>query len=239
MRAWGFEDAENAWPHEEYFDSLKDNSPPLRRLFDHARIACFGSENSSLLMWSHYADGLRGFCIGFDEEVLNSDPSETYFTDVEYMDTPPLVDGFLYAVASDQFDYHMAAIDERSRSESYLGRDPVTDEEYKEHADRAFELMTTIWRRAFAAKPFEWFYERERRLLIQTNSNNNDTSPVLHSYPISAVKQIIVGERMAKAYRARLLSIVAEHFPQLQVQCATRSRDAYTLRLYPLAQLDE
>ncbi|WFU31299.1 DUF2971 domain-containing protein [Bradyrhizobium brasilense] len=63
---------------------------------DSIRIACFGSERDNLLMWSHYGDGLRGFCIVFDEKLMVGARPEGYITDVACL-----------AVAHDQEDYHM------------------------------------------------------------------------------------------------------------------------------------
>ncbi|ROT94445.1 DUF2971 domain-containing protein [Histidinibacterium lentulum] len=55
-----------------YFNECKDYQPPFQEMRDGVRIACFGSQRDNLLMWSHYADGLRGFCIVFDENLVVS-----------------------------------------------------------------------------------------------------------------------------------------------------------------------
>lgn len=34
--------------------------------FEQRGVACFSAKNDDLLMWSHYADGHRGFCLEFD-----------------------------------------------------------------------------------------------------------------------------------------------------------------------------
>ena len=103
--AWGFPSdsvdeliADELFAKEakEYFDECKNYAPPFAEMRQGIRIACFGSEQNNLLMWSHYGDGLRGFCIVFDEELIaNADP-EGYLFDVAYLKEPPIVDRLIY-----------------------------------------------------------------------------------------------------------------------------------------------
>jgi hypothetical protein len=179
-------------------------------------------------MWSHYADGLRGFCLGLDETALEL-TSREYITDVEYLDSPPIVDSFLYVVAEDQFEYHLMAIEERERNEAYFGPDPISENDYRECAEEAFRLMTTIWRHAFAAKPLDWKYERERRLLIRTEQRDN--LPIFYHYPQSAIKEIILGERIGPEYRAQILELAAQHYPDAQILSARTVADGYSLTI--------
>src|SRR3546814_12320835 len=74
----------------------------------------------SLLMWSHYGDGLRGFCIAFDEEAITRGDTTGYVLDVAYLDAPPHVDSFIYGVAWDQDWYSHVAIEETEKAK--IGR---------------------------------------------------------------------------------------------------------------------
>jgi hypothetical protein len=67
---------------DEYFGSLENSQPHFKQMADRVRIACFGSEPDDLLMSSHYADGLRGFCIVFDEHLLMKVKLKGYISDV-------------------------------------------------------------------------------------------------------------------------------------------------------------
>ncbi|RYG97956.1 MAG: DUF2971 domain-containing protein [Alphaproteobacteria bacterium] len=229
--AWGFPDFDAAMAQDpaEYFESLEGLQPPFEDMRDGMRIACFGSEAENLLMWSHYADGLRGFCIAFDETLIVEQEPEGYLTDVAYLDRPPQVDSFVYAVAVDQEDYHLMAIDETQTAVTYLGK---TDEVkwipiYKQEAKAALSHMHRLWQHAFAAKPLEWQYERERRLLVQTWED--DKAAILRPYPKEAVRGITIGERMPPAYRERLLAIVHKVCGAIPVRTARRASDQYTL----------
>ena len=56
-------------------------------------------------MWSHYAGGLRGFCIEFNEEEIFEEDSSTFLVDVIYSNKPPIIDSLEYAVIQDQYEY--------------------------------------------------------------------------------------------------------------------------------------
>src|SRR3546814_2287171 len=85
------------------------------------RISCFSSEADNLLMWSHYGDGLRGFCIAFDEEAITRGDTTGYVLDVAYLDAPPHVDSFIYGVAWDQDWYsHVRSEEHTSELQSLM-----------------------------------------------------------------------------------------------------------------------
>lgn len=88
MHAWGF-DAEYSDPLvQQYFDEVKDYQANFSYAFRGVRISCFSREVRNLLMWSHYADGLRGFCVEFDETVFAKE-AEVLMLDVNYQARPP------------------------------------------------------------------------------------------------------------------------------------------------------
>lgn len=49
----------------------------------------------NILMWSHYGDGFKGFCIKFDKQkLIDSIPSKLFVAEktMEYLDSPPIMD---------------------------------------------------------------------------------------------------------------------------------------------------
>lgn len=84
VKAWGYDSGKgmNDPDTVAYFEDVLSYEPPFEEMLDRVRIACFGSEPDNLLMWSHYADGLRGFCIVFDEEAIVGKGPEAYVLDV-------------------------------------------------------------------------------------------------------------------------------------------------------------
>ena len=193
------------------------------------RISCFSSEKDNLLMWSHYADGLRGFCIVFDEDVLTQGDTSIYVLDVAYMNVPPQVDSFVYGVAWDQDWYSHTAIEETNKAIQHQGKTERQAEiaMYEESGAEALRTMREIWQHVFATKPAEWKYERERRLLVQTDKS--DMTPILQSYDRGSIKEVILGERMPEDYRARVLAIMGNRYPDVPVKTARRADGVYTL----------
>ncbi|ESX79969.1 DUF2971 domain-containing protein [Mesorhizobium sp. LSHC414A00] len=181
--AWGFERFEDAVSENatEYFEGLDGSEPPFERMLDKMRITCFVSETDNLLMWSHYADGLRGSCIVFDEAgVINVKP-EAFILDVAYRDVPPRVDTFVCAIAYDQEDYHAMAIEE---AENEIKRGDTSGGlwlgPYRGALEEALATIRGLWKDVFATKPTEWTYENERRLL--THPLREGKAPVLRPY---------------------------------------------------------
>jgi len=216
---------------EEYFDECQHYAPPFGAMRQGIRIACFGSEQDNLLMWSHYGDGLRGFCLVFDETLIaNADP-EGYLLDVAYLQAPPTVDSLVYGIAWDQDWFSQIVIDETTTAIEYQGRKELKAEipMYEEAGAEAVRMMHDIWRHAFGTKPSEWSYERERRLLVQ--SGRKDELPILRKYPFEAIMQVVVGERMPLDYRRRLEVVLSKTCGDVPVGTASRSSSSYCLEI--------
>ena len=232
LKAWGMEGSS---PHDEavvaYFDECQHYQPPFKAMRDEVRIACFGSQRDNMLMWSHYADGLRGFCIVFDENSVATADPEAYVLDVEYRDAPPTIDSFVYAIARDQEWYHQVVIEETETRIQYFGK---TDEKhwitaYEQARAEAVAQMREIWQQVFAVKPSDWEYERERRLLVQTQQR--DTAPIQRPYPLNAVKEVILGERMHDDFRQRILAVLQKNHAGVPVRTARRAHGLYTITI--------
>ena len=229
-RAWGMEGCS---PQDKdlinYFDECQHYQPPFQEIRERMRIACFGSQRDNLLMWSHYADGLRGFCIVFDGESIAKAEPEGHLLDVAYLHAPPIVDSFVYAIACNQDWYHHTAIEETETRIRRLGK---TEEQhwipiYEQAGAEALGQMHQIRQLVFAAKPAEWKYEREQRLLVQTDGR--DGHPIERPYPRKAVREIIFGERMSCEFRSRLMSVLHQHYSAVPIRTARRAQGRYTL----------
>ncbi|MAP25492.1 MAG: hypothetical protein CL578_18595 [Alteromonadaceae bacterium] len=232
LAAWGMSGTS---PDDEdliaYFDECQNYQPPFKEMRDEVRIACFGSQRENLLMWSHYADGLRGFCIVFDEDAVVKSEPQAYLLDVEYINVPPTLDSFVYAIAHDQEWYHQVAIEETETRIKYLGK---TNEKgwittYEKAGAAAVAKMREIWQYVFAVKPSEWSYEHERRLLVPTRCC--DKEPIMRSFSTDAIKEIILGERMSDDFREKLLSVLDKSYPGVPIRTAHRAQNLYTINI--------
>lgn len=59
------------WQDNQFRDDLfKNFSDKTSELFSKMGMVCFSKCKDNILMWSHYADGHRGFCLEFDRLLL-------------------------------------------------------------------------------------------------------------------------------------------------------------------------
>lgn len=101
-------------------------------------ICSFSRTRKNQLMWSHYTDEHKGFCIGFKEEILRSDGSNIYSLDVTYQDDFP------FKEIIERFKYF----------EKYPGTNNVNS------------IAGDIFYSVLGTKYSSWRYEKERRLLF-------------------------------------------------------------------------
>jgi len=73
----------------ELIDSTVNNTfrPQIHQTRGRVGVACFSAKNDDLLMWGHYADGHRGFCLEFDASVQPFSKGEP----VQYQNSNPEV----------------------------------------------------------------------------------------------------------------------------------------------------
>ena len=211
MKAWGYDS-----PYDEtvqdYFDEVKEYEGTVSGSFDGIRISCFSRKPSDLLMWSHYGGGLRGFCLGYDEDLLAVERN-TLLLEVDYAHRPPIVDEFEYALLQDQIWYYEVACENKL--------DDAMDAEYR----RSYSRIGDILRSAFATKPAEWAYEAECRLILQRQPEG----PSLYHYDKRALKCVIVGERAPSDDRLRLEKALEAAELDIPVHTARRSRSSFEL----------
>ncbi|MEZ5716545.1 MAG: DUF2971 domain-containing protein, partial [Paracoccaceae bacterium] len=211
----------------EYFESCIENQPGFRNWVDKVRIACFGSEPDSLLMWSHYGDGLRGFSIVFDETVLLEQEGKGFVVDVDYVIEPPICDAFVWAVADGLVEYNETELAELSGKHCSVSSEGMSESEIRSELDRSLLVQQKILRALFATKPIEWQYERERRFLFQANIDG--TEPLLASFPEQAIQAVLIGERMPSDYQHRLEAVLSQKYRHAQIQTVKRSLTEYRL----------
>lgn len=187
LEAWDFVDADYE-EVREYFEEIRDYQDDFRGVFKGIRISCFSREADNLLMWSHYADGLRGLSLEFDEEALLATDDDAQIMDVNYARSPGYIDAFEVALCQDQLWFYDMSWEESG------------DESWLEYKPRLWDIIRRSLISAFATKPIEWSYEKECRLILQRQPEG----PILHSYPEQALTRIIVGQRSTKEDRERL-----------------------------------
>jgi hypothetical protein len=67
-------------PNSERIEIKKSAS----NVFNNLGVCSFSKTRNNLLMWSHYADEHKGFCIGFNETILSKSDAGIKAVDVKY-----------------------------------------------------------------------------------------------------------------------------------------------------------
>lgn len=232
ISAWGYDPGPGN--EEEVFEYCSEfvhkYSMRVKNYIESARFSCFCRRLENLLMWSHYADGLRGFCIEFDREKLlesNSFNAEVY--DVVYQQAPPVVDTMIYEVANDQVWYHEMAIEEEEKHVKHK-KNYTSDKllpEYHKALSEARKLLFDLYFKMLCYKPVDWKYEEEIRLIFHSESTN--TKGEAFKYPINAIKSVTIGEKAIEKNTQQLLTILDKNKISVPIRRAIRDKSNYSI----------
>lgn len=221
-KAWGFSSLDDTDANDNYdllVESLESAQPDVNSYLDSARITCFSKRADNLLMWSHYADGLRGFCIEYEPSLIQSyDKIFSKFYNVEYSKNPATIDTVLMSVLHDQTDYHSMILDSTPDSSTSLSASQALSQ--------SIAKSDEIFRKMLASKPHEWKYEEEIRLISQSFS---DKRGELFKYPPQAIKSVIFGEKMPLKQQSALRHIFKTHPCSIDFKTASRNKGSFNI----------
>ena len=223
-RAFGFPEGTPQEHFEMLIEALDGSEPRIQAEIDAARIACFSSRPDNLLMWSHYADGLRGFCLEFDERAFSFERSPWELVNVAYREEPPIFDSFLWAVAWDQVEYNATVLGE-SRA---TGKDDGYAKAYERALQKANVLLRDLYINMFATKPKAWEYEEEVRLIVGAGPDVPTHIPL--AYPADGVQSIIIGHRANEEHIQQIKAAAKIAGIEAPVRFARRDEGRYQMR---------
>jgi hypothetical protein len=228
FKAWGFNSLDDAIANDNYDllkESLVGSEPNIKEIIRCARITCFSKRDDNLLMWSHYADGLRGFCIEYDPSlILSNDKAFSSIHDVHYTQTPAVIDTAIMSIHSDLIDYNEYAMSQPNYSPGSIN--------YKEEQLKSINEANHIFEKILATKPLEWAYEEEIRLISQTFNNENQDN--LFNYPPQAVKSVIFGEKMPTRQQDALRYIFEASDYPVSFKKASRDNNSFKILIKEL-----
>lgn len=240
IQAWGFEDHSNPAALDEYEDyglSLEDSQPNVPYSINSARISCFSKRSDNLLMWAHYANGLRGFCLEFDKDLIlseNNDDAEIF--EVIYEIEPSKIDTAVIAVLNDQIEYNEAAIYETGKrlnfqklteNENQADREEV--QMYEEYLDLVNIKNREIYQKMLATKSVEWRYEEELRIILHTDSTNK--AGIFMKYPIESLLSITIGEKMPEPQKQALSNAIKMKSEHIKIKIASRVIGQFNVKI--------
>ena len=129
---------EAIWRHHNLADTRKKIvEKTLAENLERAGICSFSRTRKNQLMWSHYSDEHKGFCLGFDEQHLRENSERFHLEDVIYQSELPY-----------------KGVIERIK---FFDKIPNGNNEYQIASDILSSIMVT--------KYINWRYEKEVRLI--------------------------------------------------------------------------
>lgn len=157
------------------------------------------------LLWSHYADGHRGVCLGFNSEILSMAASSDGSGDVQYVPAPPYMEKFLEL--TEEFGEFCRPWDD-------VG---FTDEQGRNFYNKQVDLMLQI---GLYTKSENWKYEKEFRIT---------STPGNHSFPPSALVEVILGSKTTNADEEKIRSLLSStNYPQVKLKKAFNTPGTFT-----------
>lgn len=131
------------WRHHEISEIEQDNIKKfLSERIDEIGVCSFSQIRQNQLMWAHYADEHKGFCIGFSEDILKKNIHPVHSQVVKYESDLPYK-GVIERIK--QFEKH-----------------PPPD---KKLCNSAHSIASDILSSVIGVKYTNWHYEKEVRLI--------------------------------------------------------------------------
>ncbi|MGE6213317.1 DUF2971 domain-containing protein [Comamonas aquatica] len=155
----------------------------LQHFIQSLGILSLSRNPTDALLWSHYAEGHSGICLGFDPDLLELD---TFIKgDVEYAARPPYVDLFL-------------------KMTEELGEFVRPWEQHKypdEQGDKFYTAqLSRLMRANLLVKSEKWKYEEEYRMIT--------SRPGHRAFSPKALREVILGTRTHELDRETLANIL-------------------------------
>ncbi|WP_181161642.1 DUF2971 domain-containing protein [Flavobacterium sp. GSA192] len=176
----------------KFADKLIDES--LKAMKQSSLVACLSEDFESILMWSHYADNHKGF-------VLNYNFKSRYSIDTG-------VSGVKATEFSDKKLFPVRYSDERFDATHYVEFHFIDNyfrsiglKLNKPFFDKLFYYKILLF------KSTDWIYEKEWRIIKQTNIDYNDKKPDVEFIQNIKPVEILLGSKIEEKNKIRLSKI--------------------------------
>ncbi len=168
--------------------NTNENSTKIKSYSTTALMSCFSETNKSVLMWAHYADSSKGFCVEYDLKRLSKDE---------------IISLGIYPVLYDEHRLIHRDLKSLEYSLANLEHAIKNGEEYDdgELLDDLIPLML--------CKGNDWQYEREWRIISTKlklyQEYKTNTSGI--NIPLKCVSAVYLGYRMEQTKRKHIIEI--------------------------------
>lgn len=173
-------DAKDSWQAAFYSALNSEFAEIQKNLAGHFRIACFTTNPYSMLMWSHYANSHKGFCIEYDFPSYGCEKEKDLAVNL----------------------FPVIYSDERVSVLEYCLLDmkspTVTD-----------EVLWPIYKYGLLTKSLDWMYQNEWRLIscddLLSNAGKDD-----YNCTFTPISKVYFGAKMPNERRKQLAEICKE-----------------------------
>jgi len=168
---------------------------------DNVYIISFTKNFKNPLMWSHYANEHKGFCLVFSSvnNSLSQDPRKI-------IDNIELPDSTYLSIPS-SFEFYEVKYENRlSKLDGYISLPAPISGKVLSEDDRM--LYWKEYKNAFLVKSKQWINEDEYRLLLDTGSPTKSGIDRLLYYDITQLIGIIFGSKMSESDKNDLIHII-------------------------------
>jgi hypothetical protein len=195
----------------KFVDELIQES--LKAMKQSSLVACLSENHKSILMWSHYADNHKGFVLNYDFKSRYA--IETGITGLKATD---FANKKLFPVrySEERFDATYYAefhfLDNYFKSIGLKLNQPFFD--------KLFYYKILLF------KSTDWKYEKEWRIIKQTNIDYNDKKPDIEFIENIRPTEILLGSKIEEKNKTRLLKIAEEkNIPIFQMKLEPYSKE--------------
>lgn len=197
---------------KETLEKIKENTLAIG-------VHCLSEIDNNILMWSHYAEDHKGFCIGFNnlDKQIQEKPGVIkvkYLNDFEDLNNPELLVDFYMTMFRDNKNLPQLEWERK----------------YKELAHKlSRHEESELARAVIGNKYIDWSYEREIRLIL------NQTGSI--KYNPESIETITFGLRTSKSDKLTILNICnTEDKQHIRFREAVKSNSGYGLKIANLSQ---
>ena len=178
--------------YTNFIDKIIDEA--IKSLKQSSLVACLSERIDSILMWSHYAHNHQGFALNYDFKARHSiDIGVPGVKGTEFADKKILPVRY----SNERFDA------------TYYAEFHFIENYYKsiglEFTVPFFDKL--FYYKILLFKSLDWAYEKEWRIIKQTNLNYNDNKPDFDFINQIRPKEIYLGSQISKENKERLIEI--------------------------------
>lgn len=152
-------------------DLITELESNIRKDILESNVCCFTKKSNNSLMWSHYADGMRGLCIAYDQDLLSE--ANVTWEKIEYVNLIK------------KMHISDCRVEETDKS---------TNDHY--HAKIIFD-HNDLYKYSYF-KHLNWKYEEEVRSVITKFDDKHIVNGQVWKIKENTIKGVIVGYKMPK-----------------------------------------